>query len=62
MVAAIDTNIDMKALTKYLKTGSGNLRGGDEDVMESILGVKRGGVSLFAVANDIDNKIGLIID
>jgi Ala-tRNA(Pro) deacylase len=34
VVAAHDTNIDMKALTTHLKAGSGNLRGGDQDVME----------------------------
>jgi hypothetical protein len=33
VIAANDTPIDMKALTKHL-TGSGNLRGGDEVVME----------------------------
>ncbi len=29
VVAAHDTAIDMKSLEKHLKTGSGNLRGGD---------------------------------
>lgn len=29
VVAAHDTAIDMKALTKHLKVGAGNLRGGD---------------------------------
>ena len=29
VVAAHDTKIDMKALEKHFKTGSGNLRGGD---------------------------------
>ena len=34
VLAANDTAIDMKALTKHLKTGSGNLRAGDEEIME----------------------------
>ena len=34
VIAAHDTNIDMKGLTNHLKAGSGNLRAGDQDVME----------------------------
>lgn len=34
VVAAHDTNIDMKGLTKHLKAGSGNLRAGDQEFME----------------------------
>jgi prolyl-tRNA synthetase len=62
VVAANDTPIDMKGLTKHLKTGSGNLRAGDEEIMEQILGAKRGAVNLFAILNDTQNKITLILD
>jgi hypothetical protein len=34
VIAVHDTEIDMKALTTHFKAGSGNLRGGDEAVME----------------------------
>jgi hypothetical protein len=34
VIAAHDTQIDMKALTTHLKAGSGNLRAGDAEVME----------------------------
>lgn len=34
VVAAHDTQIDMKGLTNHVKAGSGNLRAGDEAVME----------------------------
>lgn len=62
VVAAHDSNIDMKALTSHLKAGSGNLRAGDQEIMEQLLGVKKGAVNLFSILNDIDKKIHLIID
>lgn len=62
VVAAHDTNIDMKALEKHLKTGSGNLRAADPEVMESFIGVKKGAVNLFAILNDTDKKVKLIMD
>lgn len=62
VVAAHDTAIDMKALEKHFKTGSGNLRGGDQDDMYKYLGVKAGAVSLFGILNDTDKKVNLVID
>ncbi len=62
VVAAHDTTIDMKGLTSHLKAGSGNLRAGDQDVMEQLLGVKKGAVNLFSILNDTDNKVTLILD
>lgn len=62
LVAAHDTNIDMKALTTHLKSGSGNLRAGDADVMESLLGVKKGAVTIFSILNDTPKKVLLIVD
>ena len=38
--AAVDTTVDMKGLNKYLKVGSGNLRGGDADSLWKYLGCK----------------------
>jgi Ala-tRNA(Pro) deacylase len=62
VVAVHDTEIDMKALTTHFKAGSGNLRAGDEQVMESILGVKKGAVNLFSIVNDTENKVKLVVD
>jgi len=38
--AAVDTIIDIKGLSKYLKVASGNLRGGDADALWKYLGCK----------------------
>jgi Ala-tRNA(Pro) deacylase len=62
VIAAHDTNIDMKGLTKHLKAGSGNLRGGDVEIMEAMLGAKKGSVNLFAILNDTAKKVHLIMD
>ncbi len=62
VVAAHDTPVDMKGLTKHLKAASGTIRAGDMAVMESILGVGKGSVNLFAILNDTGKKIHLIID
>lgn len=62
VIAAHDTNIDMKALTTHLKAGSGNLRAGDQEVMESLLGATKGAVNLFAILNDTAKKVHLIMD
>lgn len=62
VIAAHDTNIDMKGLTKHLKAGSGNLRGGDVEIMEAMLGAKKGAVNLFAILNDTAKKVHLIMD
>lgn len=62
VVAAHDTQIDMKGLTTHLKAGSGNLRAGDEDIMEELLGVKKGSVNLFSILNDTAKKVILIVD
>lgn len=63
VIAAHDTKIDMKVLEKHLKTGSGNLRAGDQDVMEALLGATKGAVNLFSILNDRDaKKVHLIID
>ena len=60
--AAEDTAIDMKALTKTLGVGSGNLRGGSEEDMYAKLGARKGCLTLFSVINDTENAVKLIID
>lgn len=62
VIAAHDTNIDMKGLTKHLKAGSGNLRGGDVEIMEAMLGAKKGSLNLFSIINDTAKKVHLIMD
>ena len=63
VIAAHDTKIHMKGLEKHLKTGSGNLRAGDQEVMEALLGATKGAVNLFSILNDrIDKKVHLIVD
>ena len=52
----------MKNLAKHLKTGSSNIRGGDEETMEQLLGVKKGAVNPFSIFNDKENKVKLLID
>ena len=62
VISAHDTNIDMKGLTNHLKAGSGNLRAGDESIMEQLLGAKKGAVNLFSILNDTTKKVNLIMD
>ena len=62
LCAAHTTTIDMKAVTKHYKIGSGNLRAGDQDDMFKVLGVKKGCVNVFALANDPENKVHFAID
>ena len=62
VVAAHDTAINMKALEKHFKCGSGNLRGGDAGDMEKYLGVKKGAVSLLSIVNDTESKVHLVLD
>lgn len=62
VICAHDTQFDMKELTKSFKVGSGNLRGANADLMESLLGAKAGAVNLFSIVNDSDKKINLVMD
>ena len=51
--AAVDNQFDLKNLAKYLGVASGNLRGADAPVLESLLGCKGGVVNLYAMMNDV---------
>jgi len=62
VICAHDCAFNMNDLTKFLGVGSGNLRGADPEVMEAIIGAKAGGVNLFAILNDPDNKVKLVMD
>ena len=60
--AAADTNVDMKALNKYLPCGSGNLRGADLETLENVLGCRKGIVNYFSIVNDTEKKVKVILD
>ena len=62
MVAATDTQIDLKALTKALGCGSGNLRAGSEEAMYEKLGAKKGALTLFSLVNDTAKAVELVLD
>lgn len=63
VVAAHDTQIDLKALTKTLGCGSGNLRAGSEEAMYDTLGARKGGLTLFSIMNDKEAKaVNIVID
>lgn len=62
VVAQHDTKVDMKILARHLGTGGSNLRNGETDQMQEMLGVLPGSVNLFSIINDTDGKVGLIMD
>ena len=62
VIMAHDTQFSMKLLEKHLKCANGSLRGAQPEVLESTLGVKGGSVCLFAIMNDPNNKVTLMID
>jgi Ala-tRNA(Pro) deacylase len=60
--AAVDTNVDMKALNKYLPCSSGNLRGAGLEDLEKYLGCYKGVVNYFSIVNDTEKKVKVILD
>jgi hypothetical protein len=60
--AGVDTEFDLKEVSKYLKVGSGNLRGADEDALYKLLGCKKGMVNLYGMINDVEKKVKVVID
>jgi Ala-tRNA(Pro) deacylase len=62
VIAAHDSQFSMKKLEKHLGCGNGNLRGAQPEVLEATLGVKGGSVNLFAIMNDPNNKVSLMMD
>lgn len=45
-----------------MKYKSGSLRFADNETLETTLGVQQGHVSLFAMINDVNKKVQVIID
>jgi prolyl-tRNA synthetase len=60
--AAVDTQIDLKGLNKYLKVASGNLRAADLESMEKYLGCRKGMVNYFSIVNDTEKKVKVVLD
>ncbi len=58
--AAGETRIDLNALAKGL--GAGRLSFGSAELMAEILGVTPGSVTLFALINDKEGRVRLVLD
>lgn len=58
--ADLETNIDTKALGKFLKAS--NLRAADEDSLAKLLNGKKGMVNYFSLVNDTEKKVNVILD
>jgi len=52
----------MKALNKYLPCSSGALRAASEEKLWDLLGCKKGLVNYFAIVNDKEKKVKVILD
>ncbi|MFZ2030359.1 MAG: prolyl-tRNA synthetase associated domain-containing protein [Vitreimonas sp.] len=55
-----DTQIDLNAVSKLI--GSGRFSFGNAELLMQVLGVTPGSVTLFALINDTDGKIRLVLD
>ena len=62
VIATHDCEFNMNLLTKHLGVGSGNLRGASVELMLETIGAKAGGVNIFAILNDKENKVKLVLD
>jgi Ala-tRNA(Pro) deacylase len=60
VVAASTTRVDMKGLARTL--GSGRLSFGKPELLMQALGVPPGSVTAFAVINDPDRRVHVVID
>src|SRR5262249_52285142 len=60
VVALEDRAIDLKRLGEAL--GAGRLSFGSPERLRTFLGVEPGSVTLFAVINDTDHKVRLVLD
>ena len=54
------TEVDLKALPKVI--GSGRLSFGKPELLKEVLGVPPGSVSAFALMNDVEQRVSVIID
>ncbi len=60
VTALEDTPVDLKTL--HQKLGSGRLSFGNAELMGQVLGITPGSVSTFAVINDTDNRVCVVLD
>lgn len=60
VIAGSHTVIDLKELPKLI--GAARLSFGKPDLLMSVLGVMPGSVTAFAVANDTDGRVSVVID
>lgn len=60
--AEVDTDVDLKALNRYLPVPSGKLSYGSEEDLMKYLGCTKGGVNFFSVLNDKENFVEVIYD
>lgn len=60
IVANTETRVDLKASAKRL--GVGRLSFGKPELLMSVLGVAPGSVTAFAIANDADKRITVVVD
>lgn len=58
--AEADTRIDLNAAAKAL--GAGRFSFGSPELLAEVLGVTPGSVTLFAISNDPDHRVRLVID
>lgn len=55
-----DTRVDLKTLHKVI--GSARLSFGSETLLQELLGVRPGSVTVFALINDRDHRVRLVLD
>ncbi|QPC43332.1 prolyl-tRNA synthetase associated domain-containing protein [Kaustia mangrovi] len=60
VVALEDARIDLKGLPAII--GSGRLSFGKPDLLKEALGIEPGSVTPFAIVNDTDNRVTVVLD
>jgi len=60
VVALNSTQVDLKTLPKVI--GSGRLSFGKADLLQEVLGVTPGSVTVFSLINDTDKRVRLVLD
>mgnify|MGYP001811697439 CR=1 FL=1 len=60
VVCLEDAQIDLKSLPN--KIGSGRISFGKPDLLMEVLGIEPGSVTPFALINDTDNRVNVVLD
>jgi len=60
VIADVHTKVDLKGLPKVI--GSGRLSFGNAELLMEVLGVTPGSVTAFAVINDAQRRVAVIVD